>query len=62
MSDDSEQQAAILVTKEPVQEGPPKEAAPDDRAEDPATDLPRRPGAPASLREPDEDSFVWPRL
>ena len=43
------------MTKEPVQEGPPKEAAPDDRgsSEDRSPEGP----VPASLREPDEDSI-----
>ncbi len=59
MSDDSEQQAAIPVTKGPVDEGSPKEAAPEDRgsSEDQAAEGAVPEHAPASVREPDEDSI-----
>jgi segregation and condensation protein B len=59
MSDDSEQQAAILVTKGPVDEGSPKEAAPEDQRSsgDRAPEGPVPGLAPASVREPDEDSI-----
>ncbi len=59
MSDDSKQQPPILVTKEPVQEGPSREYAPEGQAPDGPAHEQRRaePPAPASLREPDEDSI-----
>jgi segregation and condensation protein B len=58
MSDDSEQQAAILVTKEPDGKGPSQESAPEERAsEGPAPEQRMAdPAAPAS-RAPDEDSI-----
>jgi segregation and condensation protein B len=58
MSDDSEQQAAILVTKEPDGEGPSQESAPEERASEGSAPEQRMadPSAPAS-RAPDEDSI-----
>ncbi len=57
MSDDSEQQAVILVTKGPVDEGSSTESAPEDRAPDAPEQRISEPPAPPALREPDEDSI-----
>ncbi len=57
MSDDSEQQAAILATKGSVDESPSTESAPEDRAPDAPDQRISEPPAPPALREPDEDSI-----
>jgi segregation and condensation protein B len=59
MSDDSEQQPAILVSKEPGQEAPSQETPPADQAAEALAPEQRmaEPAAPAALREPDEDSI-----